>query len=92
MQSEESNYSALKAMHRTRARYDLHGAVVPKQKELQGVPARDSPPTVRRQALILRLYPERARTFDLRVSLLTMQSVPNRLDSGEASKRLTVDS
>jgi hypothetical protein len=49
-------------------------------------------PTVRRQALILRPYPERARTFDLRVSLLTMLSVPNRLDSGEASKRLTVDS
>ena len=43
-------------------------------------------PAVRRQAHILRPYPERARTRDIRVSLLVMQSVPNRLDGGEASK------
>ena len=50
-------------------------------------------PAVRRQAHILRPYPERARTRDIiRVSLLVKQSVSNRLDSGEASKRLTVDS
>jgi hypothetical protein len=50
-------------------------------------------PAVRRHAHILRPYPERARTRDIiRVSLLVKQSVSNRLDSGEASKRLTVDS
>ena len=34
---------------------------------------------------------QRARTFDLRVNLLVKQSVRNRLDGGEASKRLTVE-
>ncbi len=45
-------------------------------------------PAVRRQAHILRPYPERARTRDItRVSLLVKQSVSNRLDgeSFEAS-------
>ena len=55
-------------------------------------------PAVRRQAHILRPYPERARTRDIiRVSLLVKQSVSNRLDgesfeAGKASKLLTVDS
>ncbi len=74
-------------MRRTRARYDLHGAVEGKKNckaYLRGIT-----PCSETKGAYPRPY-QRARTFDLRVNLLVKQSVHNRLDGGEASKRLTV--
>ena len=74
-------------MRRTRARYDLHGAVEGKKNckaYLRGIT-----PCSETKGAYPRPY-QRARTFDLRVNLLVKQSVRNRLD-GEASKRLTVE-
>ena len=74
-------------MRRTRARYDLHGAVEGKKNckaYLRGIT-----PCSETKGAYPRPY-QRARTFDLRVNLLVKQSVRNRLDGGEASKRLTV--
>ena len=74
-------------MRRTRARYDLHGAVEGKKNckaYLRGIT-----PCSEKKGAYPRPY-QRARTFDLRVNLLVKQSVRNRLDGVEASKRLTV--
>jgi len=70
-------------MRRTRARDDLHGAVESKKGCKAYLRCAGFCPAVRRQEHILRPFPERA-TFDIRVSLLVTQSVPNRLD-GERS-------
>ena len=73
-------------MRRTRARYDLHGAVEGKKNckaYLRGIT-----PCSETKGAYPRPY-QRAGTFDLRVNLLVKQLVRNRLDGGR-SKRLTV--
>jgi hypothetical protein len=69
-------------------RYDLHGAVEGKRNckaYLRGIT-----PCSETSGAYSSALSGKELTFDIRVSLLMMQSVRNRLD-GEASKRLTVE-